>query len=148
MTKPESKVACMRQIRNGLEVAGRRIEWDRRMGHRDHSWGNRDWGVPHHWKWFVAYTDSDCFADSHWLTHLVDQLERSDAVAVGGPNLTPEDGWLAGCVAASDAFSPCRDGLDVLAKAGITAVAQPGGSKKDDEISAAAEKLDKHRARR
>lgn len=41
-----------------LEVAERRIEWDRRMGHRDHSWGNRDWGVPHHWKWFVAYTDS------------------------------------------------------------------------------------------
>jgi hypothetical protein len=46
-----------------LEVAledgtARRIEWDRRMGHRDHSWGNRDWGVPHHWKWFVAYTDS------------------------------------------------------------------------------------------
>ena len=41
-----------------LEVAGRRIGWDRRMGHRDHSWGNRDWGVPHHWKWFVAYTDT------------------------------------------------------------------------------------------
>jgi hypothetical protein len=28
------------------------------MGHRDHSWGVRDWGVPHHWKWFVAYTES------------------------------------------------------------------------------------------
>lgn len=41
-----------------LDVAGRRIEWDRRMGHRDHSWGTRDWGVPHHWKWFVAYTPS------------------------------------------------------------------------------------------
>ncbi|BBG02754.1 MULTISPECIES: DUF7064 domain-containing protein [Pseudonocardia] len=41
-----------------LEVGGRRVEWDRRMGHRDHSWGNRDWGIPHHWKWFVAYTDS------------------------------------------------------------------------------------------
>jgi hypothetical protein len=46
-----------------LEVAGRggstrRIEWDRRMGHRDHSWGTRDWALPHHWKWFVAYTDS------------------------------------------------------------------------------------------
>jgi hypothetical protein len=41
-----------------LEVAGRRVEWDRRMGHRDHSWGTRDWGVPQHWKWFVAYTDS------------------------------------------------------------------------------------------
>lgn len=36
----------------------RRIEWDRRMGHRDHSWGTRNWGVPHHWKWFVAYTES------------------------------------------------------------------------------------------
>ena len=45
------------RVRGGLEVAGRRIEWDR-MGHRDHSWGVRDWGVPHHWKWFVAYTES------------------------------------------------------------------------------------------
>jgi GT2 family glycosyltransferase len=49
----------------------------------------------------VAYTDSDCFADRDWLTHLVHQLERSGAGAVGGPNLTPEDGWLAACVAAS-----------------------------------------------
>ncbi len=49
----------------------------------------------------VAYTDSDCFADPDWLTHLVDQLERTGAAAVGGPNLTPEDGWLAACVAAS-----------------------------------------------
>ena len=36
----------------------RRVEWDRQMGHRDHSWGNRDWTVPHHWKWLVAYTGS------------------------------------------------------------------------------------------
>jgi GT2 family glycosyltransferase len=49
----------------------------------------------------VAYTDSDCFADPDWLAHLVYQLERSGAAAVGGPNLTPEDGWLAACVAAS-----------------------------------------------
>ena len=48
----------------------------------------------------VAYTDSDCFADRDWLTHLVYQLQRSGAAAVGGPNLTPEDGWLAACVAA------------------------------------------------
>jgi phosphoribosylaminoimidazolecarboxamide formyltransferase/IMP cyclohydrolase len=46
---------------------------------------------------------------------------------------------VAGCVAASDAFFPFRDGLDVLARAGIVAVAQPGGSKKDDEIVAAAD---------
>jgi glycosyltransferase involved in cell wall biosynthesis len=49
----------------------------------------------------VAYTDSDCFADPDWLSLLVGQLERGGAAAVGGPNLTPEDGWLAGCVAAA-----------------------------------------------
>jgi GT2 family glycosyltransferase len=49
----------------------------------------------------IAYTDSDCFADRDWLTHLVYQLVRSKAAAVGGPNLTPEDGWLAACVAAA-----------------------------------------------
>src|SRR5579872_1350325 len=49
----------------------------------------------------IAYTDSDCFADPEWLTHLVYQLTASGAAAVGGPNLTPEDGWLAACVAAS-----------------------------------------------
>jgi phosphoribosylaminoimidazolecarboxamide formyltransferase/IMP cyclohydrolase len=46
---------------------------------------------------------------------------------------------LAGTAAASDAFFPFRDGLDALAKAGITAVVQPGGSKRDDEVIAAAD---------
>jgi hypothetical protein len=45
------------RVHGALEFAGRRIELDR-MGHRDHSWGVRDWGVPQHWKWFVAYTES------------------------------------------------------------------------------------------
>ncbi len=45
---------------------------------------------------------------------------------------------VAGTVAASDAFFPFRDGLDLLAAAGVTAVVQPGGSKRDDEIVAAA----------
>lgn len=49
----------------------------------------------------ITYTDSDCFADQDWLTQLVAQLLHSGAAAVGGPNLTPEDGWLAACVAAS-----------------------------------------------
>jgi phosphoribosylaminoimidazolecarboxamide formyltransferase/IMP cyclohydrolase len=46
---------------------------------------------------------------------------------------------LAGTAAASDAFFPFRDGLDALARAGITAVVQPGGSKRDDEVIAAAD---------
>ena len=45
---------------------------------------------------------------------------------------------LTGTVAASDAFFPFRDGIDVIAKAGSTAVIQPGGSVKDEEVIAAA----------
>lgn len=43
-----------------------------------------------------------------------------------------------GGVAASDAFFPFRDGLDTLADAGVTAIAEPGGSRNDDEVIAAA----------
>jgi phosphoribosylaminoimidazolecarboxamide formyltransferase/IMP cyclohydrolase len=43
-----------------------------------------------------------------------------------------------GCIAASDAFFPFRDGLDVLADAGITAIIQPGGSIRDQEVIDAA----------
>jgi len=46
---------------------------------------------------------------------------------------------LAGAVMASDAFFPFRDGLDVPAEAGITAVVQPGGSIRDKEVIAAAD---------
>jgi phosphoribosylaminoimidazolecarboxamide formyltransferase/IMP cyclohydrolase len=45
---------------------------------------------------------------------------------------------LAGTAVASDAFFPFRDGLDEVAKAGATAVIEPGGSVKDDEVIAAA----------
>ncbi|MEA2165238.1 MAG: phosphoribosylaminoimidazolecarboxamide formyltransferase / cyclohydrolase [Thermoanaerobaculia bacterium] len=45
---------------------------------------------------------------------------------------------IAGAVAASDAFFPFRDGLDILADAGICAVIQPGGSVRDAEVIAAA----------
>jgi phosphoribosylaminoimidazolecarboxamide formyltransferase/IMP cyclohydrolase len=45
----------------------------------------------------------------------------------------------AGAVLASDAFFPFRDGLDVAAQAGVTAVIQPGGSKGDDEVVKAAD---------
>lgn len=46
---------------------------------------------------------------------------------------------LAGTVAASDAFFPFRDGVDTLAEAGVRAIAQPGGSVRDDDVIAAAD---------
>jgi len=45
----------------------------------------------------------------------------------------------AGSVMASDAFFPFRDGLDVVADNGATAVIQPGGSMRDAEVIAAAD---------
>lgn len=45
---------------------------------------------------------------------------------------------VAGAVMASDAFFPFRDGIDQAAEAGITAVIQPGGSMRDEEVIAAA----------
>ena len=44
-----------------------------------------------------------------------------------------------GAVAASDAFFPFADGLNVIAEAGIKAVIQPGGSMRDEEVIAAAD---------
>jgi phosphoribosylaminoimidazolecarboxamide formyltransferase/IMP cyclohydrolase len=48
---------------------------------------------------------------------------------------------LKGCVAASDAFFPFPDGLETCAAQGATAVIQPGGSVKDEEVIAAANRL-------
>lgn len=46
-----------------------------------------------------------------------------------------------GAVAASDGFFPFPDGVETLAQAGVTAIIQPGGSKKDDEVVETAKKL-------
>jgi phosphoribosylaminoimidazolecarboxamide formyltransferase/IMP cyclohydrolase len=64
------------------------------------------------------------------------QMSRVDScrLAIGKARLP-----LAGTVAASDAFFPFRDGLDVLLDAGVNAIVQPGGSKRDDEVIAAAD---------
>ncbi len=67
------------------------------------------------------------------------QMSRVDACRLA---VTKAELPTAGAVAASDAFFPFRDGLDVLAAAGVTAVIQPGGSKRDDEVIAAANELE------
>lgn len=73
------------------------------------------------------------------------QMSRVDAVKVA---VAKANRWavsaepavaLKGSVAASDAFFPFRDGLDAVAAAGATAVVQPGGSVKDEEVIAAAD---------
>jgi phosphoribosylaminoimidazolecarboxamide formyltransferase/IMP cyclohydrolase len=63
------------------------------------------------------------------------QMSRVDSVKIGAMRAQLP---VAGSVLASDAFFPFRDGIDEAAKHGITAVIQPGGSVKDDDVIAAA----------
>jgi phosphoribosylaminoimidazolecarboxamide formyltransferase/IMP cyclohydrolase len=71
------------------------------------------------------------------------QMSRVDAVHLARMKAAgPGSGMLRGSVAASDAFFPFRDGLDAVAEAGATAVVQPGGSVRDEEVIAAADEHD------
>jgi phosphoribosylaminoimidazolecarboxamide formyltransferase/IMP cyclohydrolase len=66
------------------------------------------------------------------------QMSRVDAARFGAQKAVLP---LKGCVAASDAFFPFPDGLEAVAAAGATAAIQPGGSVKDQDVIAAADKL-------
>jgi len=67
------------------------------------------------------------------------QMSRVDSARIAAIKAENNGLTVVGSVAASDAFFPFRDGLDVLAKAGATAVIQPGGSVRDAEVIAAAD---------
>ena len=67
------------------------------------------------------------------------QMSRIDSARIASIKAKNANLTLAGSVVASDAFFPFRDGLDVVADAGATAVIQPGGSMRDAEVIAAAD---------
>ena len=64
------------------------------------------------------------------------QMSRVDAAKIAALKAVLP---LPGTVAASDAFFPFRDGVDAIAAAGATAIIQPGGSVRDEEVVAAAD---------
>jgi phosphoribosylaminoimidazolecarboxamide formyltransferase/IMP cyclohydrolase len=64
------------------------------------------------------------------------QMSRVDSAKIGMDKAASP---LDGSVLASDAFFPFRDGIDTAAEAGVSAVVQPGGSIRDDEVIAAAD---------
>jgi phosphoribosylaminoimidazolecarboxamide formyltransferase/IMP cyclohydrolase len=66
------------------------------------------------------------------------QMSRVDSARIAALKAANTGLSLAGSVVASDAFFPFRDGIDVLAQAGASAIIQPGGSMRDDEVIAAA----------
>ncbi len=69
------------------------------------------------------------------------QMSRVDSVRIAAMKAAAASLSLQGCVAASDAFFPFPDGLEQAGAAGALAVVQPGGSVKDEEVIAAADRL-------
>jgi phosphoribosylaminoimidazolecarboxamide formyltransferase/IMP cyclohydrolase len=63
------------------------------------------------------------------------QMSRVDSAKIGALKAQLP---IAGSVLASDAFFPFRDGVDEAARAGVTAIIQPGGSVRDEEVIKAA----------
>jgi phosphoribosylaminoimidazolecarboxamide formyltransferase / IMP cyclohydrolase len=66
------------------------------------------------------------------------QMSRVDAAKIGAMKAQLP---LKGTIAASDAFFPFPDGVEEIARAGATAIIQPGGSQRDPEVIAAADRL-------
>lgn len=67
------------------------------------------------------------------------QMSRLDSARIASIKAQAAGLSIAGSVAASDAFFPFRDGLDVVVASGATTVIQPGGSVRDEEVIAAAD---------
>jgi phosphoribosylaminoimidazolecarboxamide formyltransferase / IMP cyclohydrolase len=67
------------------------------------------------------------------------QMSRVDSVRIA---VDKSAGRAGGAVLASDAFFPFRDGPDLALDAGVAAIVQPGGSKRDDEVIAACDERD------
>lgn len=67
------------------------------------------------------------------------QMSRVYSAKIAGIKAEDEGLTTQGCAMASDAFFPFRDAIDAAAEAGITAIIQPGGSIRDDDVIAAAD---------
>ena len=98
-------------------------------------------------KAYKSYADNLCFLQHHCLFfELKLKVKRGEVDHQVVEDIEQEASWmrgdLIGAVAASDAFFPKRDGIDVIAAEGVTAIIQPGGSLADAEIIAAANEAD------
>jgi phosphoribosylaminoimidazolecarboxamide formyltransferase/IMP cyclohydrolase len=92
--------------------------------------------------WKVAkYVKSNAIvfcADAMTLGVGAGQMSRLDSARIAAIKAEAAGWSLKGSAAASDAFFPFRDGLDVIIDVGASCVIQPGGSMRDDEVIAAA----------
>ena len=109
-----------------------------RVVSKRHPTPNELWALSFAWR-VCKHVKSNAIVfatDTHTVGIGAGQMSRVDSVKLAAAKAQRV---TRGAVMASDAFFPFRDGLDEAAKAGITAVVHPGGSKRDDEIIAAAD---------
>ena len=89
--------------------------------------------------WFVKSNAIVYVREEQTLGIGAGQMSRVVSAKIAGLKAAEEGLEVPGAAMASDAFFPFRDGIDAAAQAGITAVIQPGGSVRDDEVIAAAD---------
>ncbi len=89
--------------------------------------------------WFVKSNAIVYAKDGATIGVGAGQMSRVVSARIASMKAADEGLDVAGSVMASDAFFPFRDGIDAAASAGVTAVIQPGGSMRDDEVIAAAD---------
>ena len=96
-----------------------------------------------HFAWKVAwFTKSNAIVYARNLQTIgvgAGQMSRVISAKIAGLKAAEEGLVVPGSVMASDAFFPFRDGIDAAAEAGISAVIQPGGSMRDQEVIDAAD---------
>ena len=96
-----------------------------------------------HFAWKVAwFTKSNAIVYARDLQTIgvgAGQMSRVISAKIAGLKAAEEGLMVPGSVMASDAFFPFRDGIDAAAEAGISAVIQPGGSMRDQEVIDAAD---------
>jgi len=90
-------------------------------------------------KAYTKYADLICFTRHHMSLYELKQKARSeplaaDQLAAIEAETREAKGGLKGSVLVSDGFFPFRDGVDACMAEGVTAIAQPGGSLRDDEV--------------
>jgi phosphoribosylaminoimidazolecarboxamide formyltransferase/IMP cyclohydrolase len=134
-----------RRVVGGFLVQDADTEVDDREGMRvltgkpdEHDWGDLlfAWRVAKH----VASNAIVLAKDLQTIGIGGGQMSRVDAVWLAVEKAREHGHELEGAVLASDAFFPFPDGPKVALEAGVRAIIQPGGSKRDDDVVAAVEK--------
>ena len=89
--------------------------------------------------WKTNAPDKDCFAYKMQCKdfRFAGQMNRVESGLIAFKNAGKD---AQGCAMASDAFFPFPDNVENAAKAGVAAIVQPGGSKKDDDVVACADR--------